>query len=130
MIAKGCGGVIINHEKEVLLIKRKNNSTFNNLWSNPGSLIEPEETEERAVIRELEEEIGVTVKIIRKLGDYQHFENTILKGIFGGYLVEIVEGIPTIKEPNKIADLQYFPLASLPENLAPFTKYYLDNLEV
>ena len=47
-IIRGCGGIIVKDGK-LLLMKRKNASTFNNLWSNPGGKIEPGEDAEEAV---------------------------------------------------------------------------------
>ena len=118
----GCGGVILREDR-VLLIKRYNVSTFNDLWSNPGGKVEPGETVEDAVKREMYEEIGVRVEIKSHLGDYDDGK----KGSYAGYLVEIIEGTARIMEPDKISDLDWFRLNELPEALAPYTQMYLNN---
>jgi len=127
MVLRGCGGIFLKDNK-TLLIKRKNSSTYNNLWSNPGGGIEPGETVEQAVIRELEEEVGVTVKIIKHIHNYEEIENNKVTIISSGFLVEIEKGELEIKEPHKIDDMKWFPINELPKNLAPYTKKYIELL--
>ena len=127
MINIGCGGILIK-ENSVLLIKRKNSETFNDLWSNPGGKVEEDESLEDACIRELYEELGINVKIRRKLSEYEDYVGDNLFGIYTGYHVEIIEGQPRNNEPNKIAEVKYWPLTKLPTNIVPYTLQYLGDL--
>lgn len=127
MVIKGCGGIILK-DNQVLLFKRHNTPLFDNMWSNPGGTVEPSESLEHAVVREMKEEIGVIVKVLRHLADYRYMEGQDLKGIFSGYFTEIVDGTPRIVEPHKASDLRWFPVDGLPDDLAPYTKLYLDAL--
>ena len=85
-----------------------------------GGILIPEET----VIREVREETGLDVKIIRKLLDYPYQMGDNLR-VFSGYLVERIRGTPYNADPESHSDLRYFPLNNLPENIAPYTKAYI-----
>jgi len=127
MVALGCGGIIIEDGK-VLLMLRRGTETFDDIWSNPGGTIEDGEDAETAMIRELRAELGIKVSIVRRLKDYYHHKEDTHVGTFSGFLVEIVEGTPTLQEPDKAAELRYFPLDALPENIAPYTVQYIKEI--
>jgi 8-oxo-dGTP diphosphatase len=123
----GCGGIDINDDG-LLLMLREGTGTFDRQWSNPGGGVEQGEDPRAAVIREHREELGVTVRIIRHISNYEDRRDSILKGVYAGYLVETVEGVANIQEPDKVAELRRFPLEKLPEPLAPYTRQYLRDL--
>ncbi len=56
--------IILNEEEEVLLIKRKN-EPFKDRWALPGGFVEYEERVEEAVVREVKEETGLDVEILK-----------------------------------------------------------------
>lgn len=58
---------IIMHEKKLLLVARESGK-YLGYWETPGGHIEEDETPEEAVIREVKEEAGVDVRIIKSLG--------------------------------------------------------------
>jgi 8-oxo-dGTP diphosphatase len=60
---------VIIRKDEVLLIKRKN-PPFRNSWALPGGFVNYGEKTEMAVKRELKEETGIQMKIIRLIGVY------------------------------------------------------------
>ena len=68
--------------------------------------IEPQETPEETVIRELKEEIGCEIKIRGIFGDYQ---TKTPEGDFlcRTYFAEIIKGEPRILEKNKADRLEY-----------------------
>ena len=61
------GAVIKDHAGRLLLILR-GHEPGKGLWSIPGGRIEPGETDEQAVVREVREETGLTVACGRLLG--------------------------------------------------------------
>ena len=126
-IIKGAGGIIL-HGNKVLLIKRQNAMVFNNLWANPGGKLEPGETVEECAVREVFEETGVTVKIIKKITDYEDYRDGALRGLYTGFLVAYVSGEANIREPEKFSEMGWFALDALPQPLAPFTQKYLEFL--
>jgi len=59
-------GVVYDEKGRVLLVRQKADA----LWSTPGGLIEPNETPATAVVREVHEETGLEVAVVRLLGAY------------------------------------------------------------
>jgi 8-oxo-dGTP diphosphatase len=57
-------GVIYDAQSRVLLVRQSADS----LWSTPGGIIEPDETPATAVVREVREETGLEVRVVRLLG--------------------------------------------------------------
>jgi mutator protein MutT len=65
-VLAGAPAIILNSKKEILLGKRsKNLPYYPSLWGLPGGVIEYKESAENAVKRELREEMGIIVKIIK-----------------------------------------------------------------
>lgn len=61
--------IILNEKGEVLLIKRKN-EPFKGFWALPGGFVEYGEMVENAVLREVKEETGLDVEIIKLFNVY------------------------------------------------------------
>lgn len=57
-----CACALIDVDGRVLLAKRPEGKSMANLWEFPGGKIEPNETPEQAIIRELQEELGIDTK--------------------------------------------------------------------
>lgn len=55
-------GVLINDEQEVLLAQRPNGKSMAGLWEFPGGKIHPNEIPEEALVRELQEELGIVLR--------------------------------------------------------------------
>jgi 8-oxo-dGTP diphosphatase len=53
---------LIDADSRVLIAQRPKGKTLEGLWEFPGGKLEPSERPEDALIRELKEELGVTVK--------------------------------------------------------------------
>jgi len=63
---------IIERAGQVLIAQRKNLGYHPLKWEFPGGKVEPGETPESAVIRELHEELGITARIDRELMRYEY----------------------------------------------------------
>lgn len=70
------------------------------IWTNLGGHPEPGETEEEALLREIEEELNCEGKIIKKLGDFEapaaHDDAIVRLSV---YLTEL-SGEPVISDPE------------------------------
>lgn len=89
---------IVRHGK-ILLIKRAF-APYQNLWTFPGGRMEPTETIEQCAIREVQEELGLTVRNPRHV-------MTQSLGRDGTYRLAVfttTDYVGTIKPSNEIAD--------------------------
>jgi 8-oxo-dGTP diphosphatase len=53
---------LVDPDRRVLITRRPEGKTLAGLWEFPGGKLEPGETPEEALIRELDEELGITVR--------------------------------------------------------------------
>ena len=108
-------GVLIENNS-LLLVKQKLSNNKN--WSLPGGRVEPGETLEQALIREMKEETGLDVEPIRMLYvcDVAASDNTVLHITF---LTKQIGGeitLPTNEfDENPIHDVQFIPIDELTE---------------
>jgi mutator protein MutT len=63
-----CVGAIIRDDRGRLLVVRRGREPGRGLWSVPGGRVEPGESAERAVVREVVEETGLEVEVLRHVG--------------------------------------------------------------
>jgi len=63
---------ICMREGKVLIARRHEKQMLAGLWEFPGGKIEPGETEEDCIVREMREETGLTVELVRKIGVTDH----------------------------------------------------------
>lgn len=113
---------LIDRDNRILLAQRPGGKSMAGLWEFPGGKIEPNETPEIALIRELQEELGVTTKpdclapLTFASHAYEKFH--LLMPLF---ICRKFEGIPMAREGQTLkwaraADLREFamPEADLP----------------
>ncbi|PKE32686.1 8-oxo-dGTP diphosphatase MutT [Rahnella sp. AA] len=90
-------GIIRNSAKEIFITQRDASSHMAGFWEFPGGKIEAGETPEQAVIRELQEEVGIDAEAPVLLKTLEHrFPDRIITLYF--FLVEEWQGEPYGKE--------------------------------
>jgi 8-oxo-dGTP diphosphatase len=78
-----CG--IIYQNKKILICRRRPSLSFAGYWEFPGGKVEPSETYEQSLARELDEELGMKVKIVR------HFKTTTYQ--YEKFAIELISFI-------------------------------------
>ena len=106
----GVGGAVVN-DSRLLLVRRASRRGRGN-WQIPGGFVEPDETMELAVIREVEEEAGVTAAVQGVWGSRNRYDEE------GGNSLYIVMRLnPLSGEPNpdmkEVDRAEYFSLAEI-----------------
>lgn len=121
-IGVGVGAVIWNEAGELLLFQRKKAPEAGH-FSIPGGKVDWMETIEEAVVREIEEELGVKVSINTLLGVTNHrLPEEGIHYIAPTFHVEIEAGELVNREPEKHGHLAFYPLDQLPQPLTLTTK--------
>lgn len=114
-VKQGVALVIFNQAKDqVLLLKRGSKSrNESGKWENPGGSLEPGETIEDGIKREVMEEIGVEVNLEEKLFNLQEksYDDTIWS--IWVYKGTITDGIPRAMEPEKCSEVRWFKINDL-----------------
>ena len=113
----GVGGIVLQDGKVLLLLRK--NAPEAGSWSLPGGRVEFKELLEDAVVRELCEELGITVEVESLVCVVNHIvpvENA--HWVAPTYRVRVVSGVPKNLEPEKTAAIEWFPMSNLPVNLS------------
>jgi len=105
------GLILKKNNTQILLVKRCDMP----IWVLPGGGIEKNETEEIAVKREVFEETGYVVKVIRKVGIYSYENSDKLNASFE---CSIESGKPTSSKESK--EIKFFSIDELPELISPY----------
>jgi ADP-ribose pyrophosphatase YjhB (NUDIX family) len=111
--------IIPNDDGHVLLQRRSDNG----LWGLPGGGVEIGESVSTAIVREVQEETGLTVMIERLVGVYsdprfqvvRYADGNVVHYINTLFVCRIVGG--TLQTCEESLDLQFFDPANLPEGM-------------
>jgi len=122
----GCGAAIENAVGELLLIQRLREPEAG-AWGLPGGKIDFGERAERAVVREIAEELGVEIALFGlaflaetiDAGDGRHWVAPV-------YRAHILSGTPQLMELDKHGGWGWFAHDDLPDRLTTPTRQYLE----
>jgi 8-oxo-dGTP diphosphatase len=118
-------GCVITQNDSILLLKRIKTDWY----ELPGGKIESGEKPEETAIRELKEEIGCDINIVRKIGE-KIFQENDYEMNYVWFKANILKGQePIVSEPNKFSEVKYIPIAELElQSLSPNMKNFLASL--
>lgn len=121
MKINGVLGIIINQDKKILLVKRSDIP----LWTIPGGNVEKSETSKQAIVREIKEEIGINIKIIKTVGyherkDFEKRRDDNSPFTCQTYLCNSLDEDFHIN--NEISELRYWDIQKLPSDLIRWHK--------
>jgi len=120
--------LFLRKENEILLLKRYNTGYEDGNYSVVAGHIEGNESVFEAMIRETEEEAGISIErhnlipiqvMHRKKSDGEYIDYF--------FVSENWEGTVENMEPNKCDDLSWFPIDSLPENMVKYVEAAIKN---
>ena len=117
-------GIFIKNDY-IVLIKRKN-EPFKDMWALPGGFIDYKETAEKAVLREFKEETGMSANIKKLVGVYSHPSRDPR-----GHTISIVFLLETQDEPkagDDASEVKFFDIKKLPKLAFDHSKIIRDAL--
>ena len=106
-----CVGAVVTDGQGRLLIIQRGHDPGAGLWSIPGGRIEPGETDEQALVRELLEETNLQVKVGRLIGRVQRpgLGEAVID--IRDYVVTVTGG--TLRAGDDAADARWVTVAEL-----------------
>jgi mutator protein MutT len=129
-IGVGVGAIIINDEGKVFLAKRGQKAkNERGTWEFPGGGVEFVEKLVDAIKREMREEFGVEIEVIKQIETLDHLipeENQ--HWIAPTFIAKIIKGEPDIMEEDKCEAIGWFDINNLPKPLSIITQISLPEL--
>jgi len=108
----GVGGAVVR-DGRLLFVRRASRHGRGN-WQLPGGFIEPDETIEQAVVREVQEEAGVAAEVEAVLGLRSRYDPDSGNGIYVILLLRPVSGEP-MADGYEVDQAGYFSLDEIRE---------------
>jgi ADP-ribose pyrophosphatase YjhB (NUDIX family) len=120
-IRPGVAAIIQSGDGRILLQRRSDNG----LWGLPGGSVEIGESVRDAIVREVREETGLAVEVVRLVGVYsdptvqivRYPDGNVVHYISTFFACGIVGG--TLQTCDETLDLRFFDPADLPDDLLP-----------
>jgi ADP-ribose pyrophosphatase YjhB (NUDIX family) len=120
-IRPGVAAIIQNGEGRILLQRRSDNG----LWGLPGGSVEIGESVHDAIVREVREETGLAVEVVRLIGVYsdpkfqivRYPDGNVVHYISTLFACRILGG--TLQTCDETLDLKFFDPTDLPTDLLP-----------
>ena len=125
-----CAAIIVNENNEIFTCQR-GYGEFKDGWEFPGGKIEPGETKEQCIIREIKEELCVTINPISFIGTVEYDYSTFHL-IMHCFISKVISGSLDLKEheDKKYLDLNHLDKVNfLPADLLvlPLIKNYFES---
>jgi mutator protein MutT len=115
-IGVGVGAIILRQDRAIFLAKRGSEAqNERHRWEFPGGGVEFGESLHGALIREIQEEYGFSISVIRLLDVVNHIlPDERQHWVSPTYLCKFEGGTPGIREPHKCEAIGWFLIESLP----------------
>jgi 8-oxo-dGTP diphosphatase len=92
---------LIQHSNTVLIAKRRLSKARGGFWELPGGKVEPGESDEQALVREIKEELGIEIEITSVYGQTEYMYPELTIDLIG-YRCRIVAGEPVCREHEQL----------------------------
>ena len=104
---------------KILLIKRST-VPFKGYWALPGGRVDPGETVEQTIVREVKEETGLAVAVVSKIGEYheQGVQGDVEYDYYAACFLVKTLGGEIKKQESEVEEVKLFSLNKIPETLA------------
>ncbi len=128
-IGVGVGAIIRDDQGRLFLARRASGArNEKGCWEFPGGAVEFGERLEDALKRELLEEFGIAIQVVRLLDVVDHIlPDEGQHWVSPTFLCRISSGTPVIREPGKCDAIAWFLPDEIPERLSRATRTSLEH---
>ncbi|MFE3795758.1 NUDIX hydrolase [Nocardia tengchongensis] len=121
--------LLLRRDGQVLFGQRQHTGYEDGAWHLPSGHLEEDESVIAALIREADEEVGVSIK-----PEDVQFAHIMHNSSSGGrmaffFLVDQCEHDPVNREPDKCIELEWFSLSAPPDRLIDYCRTALEHIE-
>jgi mutator protein MutT len=106
---EAAGAAVFADDGRLVLLIKENYE--HRRWGFPGGALEPGETPEQAVVREVREETGVETRVDALVGTYSLADSSLIMHLLR---CTILAGTPAVPETGEIAEVGWWPVDALP----------------
>ncbi len=107
---KLASGAVFSYDGGILLVRRAIEPSYGK-WVFPGGYVDRGETLEGATVREVKEETGLDVRLLRILSTYSYPGNPVILAVFLG---EVTGG--SLRMDDESLEIRAFPPSEIPWN--------------
>jgi len=128
----GSGAIIVNKDNQILLgLRGPKARDQHNKWELLGGLVQPNETPEEAIKREVQEEAGIEIKPIDIIGtNVRYSEDKKEEWVGLTFWCKYISGTPIVTEFDRVIDHRWQSLEdALKLDLTPMTKFQLEQYQ-
>ena len=128
-IGVGVGAIIVDERGRLFLARRgRKAKNERGLWEFPGGSVEMGERLVDALKREIREEYGVEIEVGELLDVVDHILPTEGQHwVSPTFICRLASGEPTIREPEKCAEIGWFAPDQVPPDLTVISRENLEN---
>lgn len=123
--------LVLKKDEKVLLARRQNTGYCDGQWSLPAGHVEAGETFTQALVREMEEELGI--KLVSQDLKPVHMNHRKAEDgserVNGFFVAEHWMGEVRNCEPEKCSELNWFPIHSLPKDTIAYIRERLNDMQ-
>lgn len=126
-IGVGVGAIIVDDRGRLFLARRGPQAkNERGLWEFPGGSVEFGEKLAQALQREMREEYGVEIAVGELLDVVDHIlPEEKQHWVSPTFVCAITSGEPSIREPEKCAEIEWFPPDEMPDDVTQITRVNL-----
>ena len=106
--------VIANEMQPKVLLVERGNEPFKGCWAIPGGFMNMDETAEQCAIRELKEETGLEVEVVRQIGTYSKVDRDPRGRTITVAYLAIIDAPVEVRGLDDAAQAKWFPISDLP----------------
>lgn len=129
----GVGVIVIKKEgqKQFVMLHQRKGKLGTHYWGSGGGHVEPGESLQEAIMRELREEAGDDLKVtnVSFLGVYNFTEMPPKHYVDISFYAEYVSGEPVNNSPEETTEWQWFDVNDVPSPLFPPVEIHLKALK-